>query len=110
MTSDPNDYIYVDSVPARPAIARRQRGRRQITIEDGDWRAVGVAVAPGGVDGLLRTEIRVNGVPLMLELLASELCAPRVETSAAGAFPPAAGRARLRVRGRQYTLVAVYAG
>lgn len=108
VTSDPDDYIYVDTAPARPAGARR-RSRRQITIEDGDWRAVGVADAPGGADGQLRTHININGVSLMLELLASELVRSEPRQAEDGAPRSDLNGPRLRVRGRQYTLVAVYA-
>jgi hypothetical protein len=109
ITPDPDDHVFVDLTPARPPRGERGRSRRQVTIVDGDWSPVGDAADRGGVEGKLQSNISINGLPLVVELLASELFNLRPSTPAARSCWHLDDVPELRVRGRHYKLLAVYA-
>lgn len=103
MTSDPNDYVFVEDQVGPD----RRRSRRHVTIADGDWQPVGDATAAGGIAGRLRAKIVVNKIPLDLEIVSTEL--ENVTRSAVPQKQLARQAPTLRVRGRQYRLVSVFA-
>ena len=108
MTYDPLDLVYVDA-PPRTVPARAHNVR----VAESQWTAVGDERGDGGARSVLRTQIRLNGVPLELYLL-------EVRDASAGAAQLRLNRAAVEitaddlthlrtvvVRNRRYIPVAV---
>lgn len=103
MTTDPRDFIYVDE----PIVRRgRRQTRRHVTLSETDWEAVGDPAAPGGVEGRLQAELFVNKVAVVVEAVVEEFADDRSRADAGSTFsdPP-----RLRVRGRKYAVIKLFA-
>ncbi len=102
MTSDPQDFVYVEMPVSTP---RPLETRRRLTVTEGAWTPVGDPAAPGGIDGRLQAEVWVNKVAMLIELVAEDLRdAPRRRADV-GEHRSAP---RLRLRGRQYVVVGLF--
>jgi hypothetical protein len=100
---EPDDVIWVEPVVGRPP----RDGRRHVIVPDKAWLPLGEEAAQGDTAGRLRARIALNGVAMELELLSTELSDYDVRDW--GARYPAREYPELRVRGRSYYLVGIYA-
>lgn len=96
MTSDPEDYVYVE----KQVGGDRRRTRRHVTIADRDWRPVGDPAAPGGAAGRLRAPMVINMIALDVELESCELTDHDASGSQGRSVQRRRALATLRARGR----------
>lgn len=98
MSEDALD-VYVEPVPE----VRLSR-RRHVTIADQDWQAFGDPASAEGTRERLRGRLVVNGVPVDLEVVSKGN-----DDDDPSAAEPHEQHPELRVQGRRYRLVGVFA-